>query len=247
MFSDHSGHEPGQSEPTGSHPRAQDENQDQEIQLLLSGNWNKPLWRRLLEDFRDQFSPEKLPPLHLTSRPMNVGMLQSDRLNMPWFRTIFTNLGDVISPETLPPLELESNPVDTGELISDQMSHLWLSSLLRNLADTVAPERMTPLQVTSKPMDLKSDSEFLLLPSWSATINTPKVFLPDAPKPEYSLTLPVAAPPKPKLDPAEVEFVHVLEAELRRDLRRSIFRQRLWISLAIMEVVALIGTAFVWK
>jgi hypothetical protein len=218
----------------------------QEIDLLLPSSWNRPLWRRLFEGFRDRFSPEKLPPLHLTSRPMSVGMLQSDRLNMPWFRTIFTNVGDVISPESLPPLELESNPVDTGELISDQMSHLWISSLLRNLADRVSPERLPALQVTSKPMELRSDSEFLQLPSWSATIDTPKVFLPDAPRPQFTLSVPVA-PPQPKLDPAEVEYVHSLEADLRRDLRRSVWRQRLWVSLAVLEVVALIGTSFFWK
>lgn len=218
----------------------------QEIDLLLSGNWNKPLWRRLLDNFHDRFMAEHLPPLHLTSRPMNIGMLPSDRLNTPWFRTIFTNVGDVISPENLPPLELESNPVDTGELISDQMSHLWISSLLRNLADKAAPERLPPLQLSSKPMELKSESEFLQVPSWSATINTPKVFLPDAPKPEYFLPATVALPPKPKPDPAEMEFIHAVEADLRRDLRRSIFRQRLWVSLAIMEVVAVIGGIFFW-
>jgi|SRR5580704_2078793 hypothetical protein len=218
-----------------------------EINLLLAGGWNQPLWKRLVVDFRDRFAPEKLPPLHLTSRPMSVGMLQSDRLNMPWFRTIFTNVGDVISPENLPPLELESNPVDTGELISDQMSHLWLSSLLRNLADAVAPERTPPLQLTSRPMELHSGSEFLQLPSWSATIDTPKVFLPDAPKAEYSLSPAVALPAQAKPDPAQVEFVHVLEADLRRDVRRSVFRQRLWISLAVIEVVALVGSFVWWK
>jgi hypothetical protein len=241
MFSGHSGLRPDPPQPAvGS------ADNDAEVQLLLPSEWNKPLWRRLAEDFRDRFAPEKLPPLHLTSRPMNIGMLQSDRLNMPWFRTIFTNVGDVLSPESLPPLELESAPEDTGELISDQMSHLWFTSLLRNLADAVAPERMPPLQLTSKPMDLTSDSEFLQLPSWSATINTPKVFLPDVPKQSYSVSIPIA-PPKPAPDPAQVEFVHALEAELRRDLRHSIFRQRLWVSLAIMEVLAFIGTAFFWK
>lgn len=242
MLSGQTGHEPDEL----SQPESQPSDNGQEIELLLSDNWNQPLWKRLLEDFRDRFASEKLPPLHLTSRPVNVGMLQSDRLNMPWFRTIFTNVGDVISPETLPPLELESNPVDTGELISDQMRHPWWTSLLRNLADAVAPERTAPLQLTSKPMHLNSDSEFLQLPSWSSTINTPKVFLPDAPRPQYSLSLPVV-PPKPKPDPAQVEFIHVLEADLRRDLRRSIFRQRAWIALAIIEVVALIGTSFWWK
>ena len=226
---------------------SQQTNDYQEVDLLLSGNWNKPLWKRLLENFHDRFIPEKLPPLHLTSRPMNIGMLASDRLNMPWFRTVFTNLGDVISPESLPPLELESNPVDTGELISDQVSHLWISSLLRNLADNVSPERLPPLQLSSKPMQLNSESEFLQIPSWSSTIDTPKVFLPDAPKREYSFTLPTPSAAKPKLDPAEVEYIHAVEADLRRDLRRSVFRQRLWVSLAVVEVLALIGTAFFLK
>lgn len=235
-----SGREPGQD----SRANSQIGEEGQAIELLLSGNWNRPLWKRLLDNFHDRFMPEKLPPLHLTSRPMNIGMLPSDRLNLPWFRTIFTNLGDVISPESLPPLELESNPVDTGELISDQMSHLWVSSLLRNVADRVSPERLPALQLTSKPMQLNSESEFLQLPSWSSTLSTPKVFLPDAPKREYSFSLPTPAPPKPELDPAELEYIHAVEADLKRDLRRSVFRQRLWVSLAIMEVIALIGTAF---
>jgi len=231
-------------------PASSDTSQEPEsldIDLLMDTSWNAPLWKRLLGDVRDVVSPEKLPPLHLTSRPVDVGMLQGDRLSMPWFRTVFTNIGDVISPETLPPLELESVPVDVGELISDQMSHPWWSSLLRNLADNVAPERLPPLQVTSRPMDLGLDSTFMQLPRWSSTINTPKVFLPDKPKPEYAPIMLRPAAPAPKPDPAEVEFVHALEADLRRDLRRSLLRQRLWITFAVVEVVALIGTSIWWK
>ncbi|MGA8152593.1 MAG: hypothetical protein WB952_16705 [Terriglobales bacterium] len=225
----------------------QDTADGRDIELLLADSWNAPLWKRLLGDVRDIVSPEKLPPLHLTSRPVNVGMLQGDRLSMPWFRTVFTNIGDVISPETLPPLELESLPVDVGELISDQMSHPWWSSLLRNLADKVAPERLPPLQVTSRPMDLGTESHFMSLPRWSSTISTPKVFLPDKPKPEYGPITLRPAPPKPTPDAAEVEFVHALEADLRRDLRRSLFRQRLWIGLTAVEVIALVGTSIWWK
>jgi len=118
---------------------------------------------------------------------------------------------------------------------------------LRNLADAVAPERMPPLQVTSKPMELGSSSHFMSLPSWSSVISTPKVFLPDKPKPDYAPIALRPAPPKPKLDPAEVEFVHAVEADLRRDLRYSVFRQRVWITLAVVEVLALIGTSLWWK
>ena len=221
--------------------------QGHEIELLMADSWSAPLWKRLFQDLRDLLSPEKLPPLHLTSRPANIGMLEGDRLSMPWYRTVFTNLGDVISPETLPPLELESAPEDVGELIADQMSHPWWTSLLRNLADKVAPERLPPLQLTSKPMDLGGDSHFMSLPGWSSVISTPKVFLPDRPKPDYAPIALRPAPPKPKLDPAEVEFVHAVEADLRRDLRRSLFRQRVWVTLTVVEVAALIVTSIWWK
>src|SRR5712692_760559 len=110
------------------------------VDLLPPASLTQPLWKSLLSYLRYTFAPEKLPPLELTSRPVNVGLLLGDRLSLPWFRTVFTNLGDVISPETLPPLELESTSVDVGELITDQLSHFWLGSLLRNLADRVVPE-----------------------------------------------------------------------------------------------------------
>jgi len=233
MFND-----PPHSEPSPEHPAGP------QIELLLADTWNQPLWKHLLGELRDKFAPEKLPPLHLTSRPVDVGMLQSDRVSVPWFRTVFSNLGEVISPEVLPPLELESRPADVDELISDMMGHPWWTSLLRNLADKVAPERMAPLELTAKPMDLGLGSSSMLLARWSSVISTPKVFLPDKPKTEARLSQPMAAPPKPKLDPAEVEVVHVLEADLKRDLRRSIFRQRLWVSFAVLEVLVLIWSTF---
>jgi hypothetical protein len=218
-----------------------------DLDLLLPDSWNRTLPRRLLDNLRDTISPEKLPPLRLTSRPVDVGMLAGDILSLPWYRTVFTNLGDVISPETLPPLQLESRPVDVGELIGDQMSHMWWTSLLRSLADAAAPERLPALQLTSAPMDDPSLTQgSMQLPRWSSVISTPKVFYPDKPKVAFAPIARVAAPP-PKPDPAEVEFVHVLEADLKRDLRRSVFRQRLWVSLAVLEVITLVGTSLWWK
>jgi len=220
-----------------------------EIDLLLPKSYYRPLWTRLLGELRDKVSPEKLPPLRLTSRPSDVGMLLGDRVSLPWYRTVFTSLGDVISPETLPPLELESRPIDVGELIADQMGHPWWTSLLRNLADQVAPERMPPLELTSKPVDPGLASGGMLLPRWSSVISTPKVFLPDKPKAqqEFTPTLPKAAPLKAQQDAREVEFVHALEADLRRDLRRSLFRQRVWICLVAVEVLTLVGSLFWWS
>lgn len=233
MFTDLANPEPSPEHPTGP-----------AIELLLADKWNQPLWKHLLGELRDRFAPEKLPPLQLTSRPVDVGMLQSDRVSVPWFRTVFSNLGDVVSPEVLPPLELESRPVEVGELVSDMMGHGWWASLLRNLADRVAPERMPPLELTSKPMDLGLGSRSMLLARWSSVISTPKVFLPDKPKPDARSFPPLIAPPAPKPDAAAVEVVHILEADLKRDLRRSVFRQRLWVSLAVLEVLFLIVTSF---
>ena len=149
--------------------------ENHELDLLLPASVTGPLWRSLLRNLRDRFFPEKLPPLQLTSRPVNTGMLIGDAVSLPWYRTVFTNLGNVINPEVLPPLELESRPMDVGELVSDQMGHMWWSSLLRNLADRVAPERLPPLQLTSAPVDADLKSGSMQLARWSSLITLPKV------------------------------------------------------------------------
>jgi hypothetical protein len=81
------------------------------IDLLPPASLNQPLRTRLLGSLRDTLAPEKLPPLQLSARPLDLGVPLGERLRMPWFRTVFTNIGDVVSPEVLPPLELESVPV----------------------------------------------------------------------------------------------------------------------------------------
>ena len=66
------------------------------------------LWRSLLLNIIDRVAPERLPPLELTSKPVDVGLMFGDLLELPWYRTVFSNLADVISPDMLPPLQLES-------------------------------------------------------------------------------------------------------------------------------------------
>jgi hypothetical protein len=226
--------------PVGSDPNA-------EFSLLPPPDLQFPLWRRLLTGLRDTFAPEKLPPLVLTSRRMDIGMLLGDRVSLPWYRTIFTNIGDMLSPEQLPPLELESRPMDVGELIGDQMSRMWWTSLLRNLADRVAPERLPALELTSKPVtDPGFSGGAMILPRWSDVIEGPKIFHPDKPQEVYAV--PIARPQAPrKPDPAEVEFVQVLRNEvldLKSDIRNSQLRARLWISLASIEVAILVFSLF---
>lgn len=222
----------------------------QPLDLLLADEFDRPLWRSLLANLGETVAPEKLPPLHLTSRPVDVGPLLSDRLETPWYRTVFTNIGDVLSPEVLPPLELESRPVDVGELVGDQLSHLWLTSMIRGLADLVAPERLPALELTSKPEDTILPSKIMLLPQWSTVIDGPKLFYPDplkaisgstatAPRPALPAT-----PPEPVVE--QLEYLHVMEHDLRRDLGRSRFRARIWMALASAQVLFLVGM-MLWK
>jgi hypothetical protein len=206
---------------------------------------NLPLWKSLLSGVSDLVAPEKLPPLQLTSRPVNLGMILGDRLSLPWFRTVFTNLGDVISPETLPPLELQSQPEDIGELLGDQLRTPWFKSLLRNLADSIAPERLPALQVTSKPTPPDMASNYLLAPRWSELLDTPKVFYPDAPREQeryhgfvFTPAPAVTQPAAP--DPSRLRIIQELMAQKRRELRFAHIREGLWVSCVLAQVVFLV-------
>jgi hypothetical protein len=211
-----------------------------QIDLLPPASLSQPLWKSLLGNLRDTLAPEKLPPLQLTSRPVDLGVPLGERLQLPWFRTVFTNLGDVISPETLPPLELESVPVDVGELITDQLSHFWFSSLLRNLADRLVPERLPKLELTAKPITNVMPETWLLLPAWSEVISTPKVFYPDKPSPQTSsvtMPLPMSAV---AAKTQGLNARHPAEAGLLRDLRRSRIRSFVWMGMATAQAVYVI-------
>ena len=212
--------------------------------LLPPAGLSEPLWRSLAHNLRDTFVPEKLPPLQLTARPVNVGLLLGDRISLPWFRTVFSNIGDMISPETLPPLELESQPVDVDELLTDQLSHLWIGSLLRNLADRIAPERQPALQLTAKPILDIIPKSWILLPMWSEVVDTPKVFYPDKPKPVEASRPGTSRPVPAPLDIQQAPAADPTAADLLRDIRRSRIRQRIWIGLAAAQVAYLVAAAF---
>jgi hypothetical protein len=223
-------------------PRRETTFEREELDLLPPPELNLPLWRSLLRNLHDRLSPERLPPLQLSSRPVDVGMLVGDVLDLPWYRTIFTNIGDVISPEILPPLQLESEPIDV-ELVSDQPT-LW-RSLLRNLVDAVAPERQPALHLTSPPVNPEMASGVLMVPRWSSLIATAKVFLPDPPTvPRPS---PVAMPMRttlvllPQLEaPVVDDFERQLATRMQRSLRRSHIREIVWLSVIVIEVTALV-------
>ena len=205
-----------------------------------------PLWRSLLINLADRFAPERLPPLELTSKPVDVGILEGDLLELPWYRTVFSSIGDVIAPETLPPLQLESRPVDVGELLGDELSHGWWNSLLQNIRDRLSPERFPPLQLTSRPLAAFGAESSLQILDWSSLIAGPKIFRPDVPQ---QVTRGVggfedvptpSVPESPPVDPVLL----ATRSQLVRDIGRTHFRRKIWISLAVAEAVFLLVTIF---
>jgi len=203
------------------------------------------LWRSLLINFADRFAPERLAPLQLTSKPVDVGILEGDLLNLPWYRTVFTNLGDVISPETLPPLVLESHSVDVGELLGDELSHGWWNSLLQNLRDRLSPEKPAPLDLTSPPVPGFGAESSMRILDWSSLISGPKVFRADAPQlpPVFSTYQAQATAPAPEAPPVHPGLL-VARMQLTRDIVRTRFRRKIWISLAAAEAVFLLVALF---
>jgi hypothetical protein len=222
----------------------------EELNLLPPAGLNVSLLRSLFVNLRDLIAPKRLPPLQLTSRPLNVGMLVGDILELPWYRTILKNIGDAISPETLPPLQLESEPVDV-ELISDMPA--WWRSLLRNLADTVAPERLPALRLSSSPVNPEMASQALVTPRWSSLIEGAKVLpsdrwvasleLPEAPAAApmrtILLQLPLLDTPTVE-DPVTSSFEHRLVLQLQRSIHRSHIREFLWVGLIVAEVTVIL-------
>jgi len=204
-----------------------------------------PLWRSLLINMADRFAPERLPPLELTSKPVDVGILEGDLLELPWYRTVFSNISDVVSPEILPPLQLESRPVDVGELLGDELSHGWWNSLLQNLRDRLSPERPAPLQLTSHPIAAFGADSSLQILDWSSLITGPKVFRPDPPQAPQSgggfEPIPIAGvPAAAAVDPVLL----AARTQLVRDIGRSRFRRKIWITLAAAEAVFFLVAIF---
>ena len=226
-----------------------------EIDLSPPPEVSIPLWRSLARNLRERFHPDPQPPLAITAKPAHVGMLVGDMLSVPWYRTVFTSIGDAIAPDTLPPLELQSQPVDVGELISDELQRGWWRSLVRNMADRVAPEKLPPLYVSSAPIDPKGDSQYLMVPRWSALIEGP-VIVPRAQAwpepvimvrpPEFAtLDAPARLTPTARLSSPDVvaqssPFADEI-ARARRELRWSRCRERCWISAAALQVAFMLA------
>jgi TonB family protein len=84
--------------------------------LLLSTNIEEPWYKSIVSSIRDVISPPKLPPLVVTSRPVEGSNADAEILETPWYKSLIDNVRDLINPPKLPPLEVTSKPVEVGTI-----------------------------------------------------------------------------------------------------------------------------------
>jgi TonB family protein len=127
----------------------------QDLNFLPPPELGQSVWQSLSENLRSFFKPEKLPPLQLTSKPVeDAGLMLPDE---SLWHSLRRNLRETLSPEKLPPLQLTSKPVEDNRMLRRTDAELSLfGSLRQNINATFFPEKLPPLQVSSKPIRVKS-------------------------------------------------------------------------------------------
>jgi TonB family protein len=85
--------------------------------LLMSTDLEEPWYKSIVRGIRETLNPPKLPPLEITSRPVeSTDFGDMAKLEQPWFKSLVSNVRDLIHPPKLPPLEVTSKPVEVGSI-----------------------------------------------------------------------------------------------------------------------------------
>src|SRR5689334_22790904 len=85
--------------------------------LLLATDLEEPWYRSIVRGIRETLNPPKLPPLEITSKPIQTADLGDlNKIEQPWYTSLFTNIRDLIRPPKLPPLEVTSRPIEVGSI-----------------------------------------------------------------------------------------------------------------------------------
>src|SRR5438270_6455005 len=85
--------------------------------LLISTDLEEPWYKSVVRGIKETINPPKLPPLELTSRPLESADLGDiTTIEQPWFKSLISNIRDLINPPKLPPLEVTSKPVEVGTI-----------------------------------------------------------------------------------------------------------------------------------
>ncbi len=129
--------------------------------MFASTDLGGPWYKSIVRSIREAINPPKLPPLEVTSQPIeNVDMGGMSVVEQSWFKSFLGNLKDAIRPPKLPPLEVTSKPVQVGTIWgaygggqsrSGAMSlaiHVGVIGLLLLLFKTPAVRRVVSSAVT---------------------------------------------------------------------------------------------------
>lgn len=85
--------------------------------LLVQTQIEEPWFKSIVRSIKEVFNPPKLPPLELTSRPVEDAALGGmSAVEIPWYKSLIASIRDVVSPPKLPPLEVTSKPVAVGSI-----------------------------------------------------------------------------------------------------------------------------------
>ena len=109
----------------------------------------------MFQGLDELFFPKKLPPLQLTSKPVQGVMLDDATLVRPWWSSVFSNLRDALFPAKQPPLQLTSRPIAVDNRLEQSLELPWWGSLMENARDAFFPKKLPALELTSKPIPVK--------------------------------------------------------------------------------------------
>jgi protein TonB len=84
---------------------------------LILSELEEPWYKSIIRSLRDRSSASKLPPLEITSRPIEgSGFGSLEDSERPWYHSLYASVHDLIRPPKLPPLEVTSKPVEVGTI-----------------------------------------------------------------------------------------------------------------------------------
>jgi TonB family protein len=96
--------------------------------LLVPASIELPWYKSIVRGVKDLINPPKLPPLEITSKPLDLGNPSADTdvhlqhflvpasIELPWYKGVVQGIKELINPPKLPPLEVTSQPVDLPSL-----------------------------------------------------------------------------------------------------------------------------------
>ena len=85
--------------------------------LFVTTDLEEPWFKSVIRSIRETLNPPKLPPLELTSRPLESAELgDMSKIEQPWFKSLISNIKEFVHPPKLPPLEVTSKPVEVGSI-----------------------------------------------------------------------------------------------------------------------------------